>query len=101
MFLIGLGALLVLCGVLYMIRATIWRGPLSGRDSSRPVRDTLEPPTRSMRFLGVSTNWPGILLMAIGAVLLLSGPVSYLRPPWDAPPGSVCIKKTHQGGEAP
>jgi len=72
MFLIGLGALLVLCGVLYMIRTAIWRGPLSG-DSSRPVRDTLEPPTRSMRFLGISTNWPGILLMAIGAVLLLSG----------------------------
>ena len=32
MFLIGLGALLVLCGVLYMIRTAIWRGPLSGRD---------------------------------------------------------------------
>jgi hypothetical protein len=73
MFVIGLGALLVLGGVLYMIRTAIWRGPLSGQDSSRPVRDTLEPPTRSMRFLGVKTNWPGLLLMAIGAVLLLSG----------------------------
>jgi sulfite exporter TauE/SafE len=73
MFLIGLGALLVLCGVLYMVRAVIWRGSLSGPDSGRPVRDTLEPPTRSMRFLGIRTNWPGILLMAIGAVLLLSG----------------------------
>jgi hypothetical protein len=73
MFLIGLGALLVFCGVLYMTRAAIWRGPLSGRDSSRPVLDTLEPPTRSMRFLGVKANWPGILLMAIGAVLLVSG----------------------------
>ena len=74
MFLIGLGALLVLSGVLYTVRTAIWRGPLSGPDSSRqPVRDTLEPPTRSMRFLGVGTNWPGILLIAIGAVLLLSG----------------------------
>ena len=73
MFLIGLGALLVLCGVLYMIRTVIWRGPLSGRDSSRLVGDTLEPPTRSVRFLGLGTNWPGILLMAIGAVLLVSG----------------------------
>ena len=73
MFLMGLGALLMLGGVLYTARAAIWRGPLSGRDSSRPVRGTLEPPTRSMRFLGVETNWPGILLMAIGAVLLVLG----------------------------
>jgi len=74
MFLIELGALLVLGGFLYTAYTAIWRGPLSGPDSSRqPVRGTLEPPTRSMRFLGVRTNWPGILLMAIGAVLLLSG----------------------------
>jgi len=39
----GLGALLVLGGFLYMARAAIWRGSLSGPDSSRPVRDTLEP----------------------------------------------------------
>jgi hypothetical protein len=68
MFLIGLGALLVLGGVLYMVRATIWRGSLS-----RPARDTLEPPRRGVGFLGFGANWPGILLMAIGAVLLLSG----------------------------
>jgi hypothetical protein len=73
MFLIELGALLVLGGLLYMIRATIWRGPLSGRDSSLPVRDTLEPPRRGLGFLGFRANWPGILLMAIGAVLLVSG----------------------------
>jgi hypothetical protein len=73
MFWTGLGALLVIGGLLYMIRATIWRGPLSGRDSSRPVRGTLEPPRRGLGFLGVGPNWPGILLMAIGAVLLVSG----------------------------
>jgi hypothetical protein len=73
MFLMGLGALLVLGGILCMAHTAIWRGPLSGRDSSRPVRGTLEPPRRSMRFLGVGTNWPGILLMAIGAVMLVSG----------------------------
>ena len=73
MFLMGLGALLVLGGILYMARTAIWRGPLSGRDSSRPVRDTLEPPRRGLGFLGVGTNWPGILSMAIGAVLLVSG----------------------------
>ena len=73
MFLMGLGALLALGGILYMARSAIWRGPLSGPESSRPVRETLEPPRRSMRFLGLGTNWPGILLMAVGAVLLVAG----------------------------
>jgi hypothetical protein len=73
MFLMALGALLVLGGILYMARAAIWRGPLSGRGSSRPIRDTLEPPQRGLGFLGVGTNWPGLLLMAIGAILLVSG----------------------------
>ena len=71
MFLIGPGAPLVLGGILYM-RAAIWRGPLGGPHPSRP-RDTLEPPRRGVRFLGLGTNWPGILLMAIGAILLVSG----------------------------
>ncbi len=71
MFLMGLGALLVLGGVLYMARAAIWRGSLSGPDSSRPVRGTLEPPRRNLRFLGLGANWPGILLMVIGAILLV------------------------------
>jgi hypothetical protein len=73
MFLIGLGALLVLCGILYTARSAIWQGPLSGQDSSRPVRGTLEPPRRGLGFLGIGTNWPGILMMAIGGVLLVVG----------------------------
>jgi hypothetical protein len=68
MFLMGLGVLLVIGGVLYMARATIWRGSLS-----RPARDTLEPPRRGVGFLGFEANWPGILLMAIGAILLVWG----------------------------
>src|SRR5258708_36448112 len=86
MFLIGLGALLVLCGVLYMIRTAIWRGPLSGPDSSPPVRDTLEPPTRRLRFLGFSTNWPGNLLIAIGAISFIAG-AQFLPNPRSNPPG--------------
>jgi hypothetical protein len=73
MFLMGLGALLVLGGLMYMVRTAIWRGPLSGQGSSRPTRETLEPPRRGVRFLGLGTNWPGIVLMAIGAGLLVSG----------------------------
>jgi hypothetical protein len=77
MMVIGLGALLVFGGVLYMVRAVIWRGPLSGSGSSRsgPVPDTLEPPRRGLGFLGLGPNWPGFLLIAIGAILLLSGTV--------------------------
>jgi hypothetical protein len=75
MMVIGLGALLVFGGVLYMVRAVIWRGSLSRLGSSRsgPVRNTLEPPRRGVGFLGLGANWPGILLMAIGAILLVSG----------------------------
>ncbi len=73
LILMGLGALLVLGGLLYMARTAIWRGPLSGRDSSRPVRGTLEPPRRGLGFLGGGTNWPGILMLAVGAVLLVAG----------------------------
>jgi hypothetical protein len=77
MMVIGLGALLVFGGVLYMVRAVIWRGPLSGSGSScsGPVPDTLEPPRRGLGFLGLGPNWPGFLLIAIGAILLLSGTV--------------------------
>jgi hypothetical protein len=59
MFLIGLGALLVLSGILYMARAAIWRGPLSGPESSQPVRDTLEPPRRGVRFFGARNELAG------------------------------------------
>jgi hypothetical protein len=73
MFQIGVGALLVLGGILYMARNAIWRGSLSGPESSGLVRNTLEPPRRGLGFLGLGTNWPGILLMTIGAILLVSG----------------------------
>jgi hypothetical protein len=67
------GALLVLSGILYMARTAIWSGSLSRPRSSGPVPGTLEPSRRGVRFLGLGANWPGILLMAIGAILLLSG----------------------------
>ena len=83
MMVILLGALLVFGGVLYMVRTVIWRGSLSGPDSGRPVRGTLEPRRRGVGFLGLETNWPGFLLVATGAILLLSGsllaPVSRRR----------------------
>ena len=74
MFLIGLGALLVLGGILYTARAAIWRGshPLAARIP--PGRfATVWSRHGGVRCLGLGTNWPGILLMAISAILLVSG----------------------------
>jgi hypothetical protein len=73
MFQMGLGALLVLVGLLYMARKAIWRGALSGRESSGLPRDTLEPSRGGLGFLGLGANWPGVLSMTIGAILLISG----------------------------
>jgi len=75
MLVIWLGALLVIAGVLYLAAQAIWYGRMSDVAPSRPgsVGTTLEPPRRGVRFLGIGSNWPGILLMAAGAVLLLTG----------------------------
>jgi hypothetical protein len=67
------GALLVTCGLLYMAGAAIYRGSLT--ESHSPSRDskglTLEPSHRGLRFFGLKTNWPGLLIAAIGALMLL------------------------------
>ena len=70
---IWLGALLVLSGVLFMAAQAIWRGRLSERRSrSTAVGDTLEPRQPGAGF-GLTTNWPGLALIALGALLLLIG----------------------------
>jgi hypothetical protein len=74
MLVIWLGALLVIVGVVLLANQAIWRGRLSGQgaSSSTPV-PTLEPPRRGMRFLGLESNWPGIVMLVLGAALLLFG----------------------------
>ncbi len=73
MVVIWLGALLVLIGVLFMAAQAIWRGRLSGRRSRSTVAgDTLEPRQPGAGF-GLTTNWPGLALIALGAILLLIG----------------------------
>ena len=72
---VWIGALLVICGLLYMARKAIFRDNMS---DSRPspndtATPTLEPHHRGLRFLGLSENWPGFALMGIGALLLLLG----------------------------
>jgi hypothetical protein len=74
MLLIWLGALLFVAGIVYLAGQAIWRGRMS---EPGPVglgsRNTLEPAHRGVRFLGIGQNWPGLLLVAIGAILLLFG----------------------------
>jgi drug/metabolite transporter (DMT)-like permease len=74
MVVIWLGALLVVAGVVLLANQAIWRGQLSGQEtSSSAPAETLEPRRRGMRFLGLGSNWPGILMLVLGAALLLFG----------------------------
>lgn len=75
MFIIWLGALLVVCGLIYMVYEALRRGRLSG--TQRPtagVKDgTLEPRRHGVGFLGLTGNWPGAVLMGAGFLLMLLG----------------------------
>jgi len=74
MLVIWLGALLVLGGLLFMAYQPIWRGRLSDakRKSSELPHDTLEPRRPGAGF-GLKANWPGLLLIVLGGILLLVG----------------------------
>jgi hypothetical protein len=71
------GALLIICGIVYLAGAAIYQGRMS--DPERDPADTpahgLEPRGRGMRFLGLKTNWPGLALVVVGAILLLLPPL--------------------------
>ncbi|ANW01723.1 hypothetical protein [Bradyrhizobium icense] len=71
MTLIWLGVLLVFVGVLQMAFQPIWRDRLSGRRRLRSS-DTLEPERPAGGF-GLKLNWPGLVLVALGAAFLLAG----------------------------
>lgn len=84
MAVILIGALLAVAGIVYMAGAVLWRGRLSdpapaASDRPKPYLatpgPTLEPRRRGLRFLGLSQNWPGLLMMAIGLILLLSAAI--------------------------
>jgi hypothetical protein len=69
-----LGALLVASGVLLIVGPPIWRARLSGRRSrsATAAAGTLEPRRPGAGF-GLKRNWPGLALVALGAILLLVG----------------------------
>ena len=73
MLIFGLGALLVVRGLVVLAGPPIWRGRLSGRRSGASVeKDTLEPRQPGAGF-ELATNWPGLAPIVLGAVLLLLG----------------------------
>ena len=72
-----LGALLIVGGVLYMAGAVIFRGRFSDPHLTQAGVRTLEPSRRGLRFLGMGTNWPGLFLIALGAIMMLLGAFNY------------------------
>ena len=74
MFLIWLGALCIVGGLLLLAIPPIWGGRLSGRQSRAAViaDGTLEPRRPGAGF-GLKTSWPGFALIAVGALLMSVG----------------------------
>jgi hypothetical protein len=75
MLIILVGALLMLGGLLFMVAQPIWRGRLSNpkRTSSSGVPlDTLEPRRPGAGAFGLKANWPGLVLIVLGGILLLA-----------------------------
>jgi hypothetical protein len=72
MTLILLGALLIICGVVYMAAQPMLQGRLSRLRRVTPARpgNTLEP-ERPAKGLGLGSNWPGLLMIGLGGILLL------------------------------
>lgn len=77
MGLVGVGALLVILGVVVTAISTLRRGRLSEPRPRAPEspRDTLEPTGRGRR-LSLKTDLPGLMLIAIGAILLIASAVT-------------------------
>src|SRR3979490_3619565 len=74
MLVIWLSALFVLGGLVFMMAQPIWRGRLiyPKRTSSGVPRDTLEPRRPGAGFT-LKANWPGLVLIVLGGILLLAG----------------------------
>lgn len=76
MGLIGIGAILIVLGVVVATISTVRRGRMS--QSETPVthheRDTLEPMGQDKR-LDLGADLPGIALAVLGGVLMIAGAV--------------------------
>ena len=75
MLVVWLGALFVLGGLLFMMAQPIWRGRLSDASkrtsSGAAPRGTLEPRRPGAGFT-LKANWPGLVFIVLGGILLLA-----------------------------
>lgn len=71
--LIWIGALLIICGVIYGAAQALWKGRLSdARDGrSTGARTTLEP-KQSPRAFSLKTHWPAFVMILLGGVMILT-----------------------------
>ena len=69
-----IGAILLLGGLVYMAWAAINRGRMSDptANPNDAGKRTLEPRHRGLGFLSWRANWPGLVLAALGGLLLAS-----------------------------
>lgn len=72
MTLIWLGVLLIIVGIVYMAAQAIMPGRMSRVRPVSPRRpgNTLEPERPASGF-GLQSNWPGLVMIALGAILLI------------------------------
>ena len=68
-----IGAALLIAGVVHMAWTTMKRGRMSdpAPNPDDPETSTLEPRHRGVGFLGLKANWPGVVMVIVGALMLL------------------------------
>lgn len=71
-----IGALLVVLGILFLVKGALGSRPLSNPHRTPTGNRTLEPKGQKLQFLGLSRNWVGFLLIAIGLVSIAVGSLS-------------------------
>ncbi|ARO28618.1 MULTISPECIES: hypothetical protein [unclassified Rhizobium] len=72
MWAVLIGAALIIGGLLFLLRPTLRRRP-SDPHWVPQGGATLEPRRQGLRFLGLSRNWPALVVIAAGAFLLAFG----------------------------
>ena len=71
------GALLFIVGITFIVVQPL-KGRLSGASSTGPTPQgkTLEP-ERPGRGMSIRSNWPGLIMITLGAVLMLAGSTGF------------------------
>jgi hypothetical protein len=71
--LIWIGALLIICGVLYGAAQALWGGRLSDARLGRATKAgaSLEP-RQSAKAFSFKTHWPAFVLILLGSILILT-----------------------------